>query len=227
MDVPARPTKDEEKLMWRVALVGIICLLTGTWAHGQISSFTVSAGYSNVQISHNGGLFYTRDGGYVDGEVLWRLPTEHVPLLVGASLSGSTYYDWMHVPVTFSDGSPGFVRLESDLGFVSLEARAAVPISFAGPGGRGFFVVPKIGAGLLVDSYAIDNTFNSGGFTFVHTSYHDGAAFDIRPGIQGGYSWGWGSAGIDASYMAAFGDFGRLGSVAQEVRIGAFFRVKF
>ena len=208
-------------------LAGIVLLLAGTGASGQISSFTISAGYSNIQISHNSGAFYNRDGGYADGEFLWRVPATHFPLLLGASVSGSTSYDWVHIPATFSDGSTGRVRLESDLGLVSLEARAAVPISFARNGGRGFFIVPKIGAGLLIDSYAIDNSFNSGGFTYLNTTYHDGAAFDIRPGIQGGYSWGWGSAGIDASYMAGFGDFGRLGSIAQEVRIGAFFRVKF
>jgi len=91
--------------------------------------------------------------------------------------------------VNFSDGTSGRARLESDLGFVSLEARAALPISFGRHGGTGFFVVPKIGAGLLIDSYGIDNAYNSGGFTYLHTSYHDGAAFDIRPGIQAGYSW--------------------------------------
>lgn len=213
--------------MRHTMLAGMICLIAGTWTRAQMSSFTVSTGYSNVQISHNAGPFYNRNGGYGEGEFLWRLPTQHVPLLVGASASGSAYYDFEHIPVTFSDGTPGRVRLESDLGFFSLEARAAVPFSFARHGDTGLFIMPKIGAGLLVDSYAIDNTFNSGGFTYLHTSYHDGAAFDVRPGLQAGYSWGWGSAGIDASYMAGFGDFGRLGSVAQEVRVGAFFRVKF
>lgn len=213
--------------MRQTMLAGMMCLLAGTWAHGQITSFTISAGYSNIQISHNAGLHYTRDGGYADGEYMWRLPTQNFPLLLGGSISGSTYNDWDHIPVTFADGTPGRVRLESDLGLVSLEARAAVPFSFARNGDAGFFVVPKIGAGLLIDTYAIDHIASSGGFQFVHTSYHDGAAFDIRPGIQGGYSWGWGSAGIEASYMAGFGDFGRLGSIAQEVRIGAFFRMKF
>lgn len=213
--------------MRHAVLAGIFLLLAGTWASGQISSYTVSAGYSNVQISHNAGPFYSRDGGYVDGEVLWRLPTQHVPLLLGGGVSGSGYYDFERIPVTFSDGTPGHVRLESDLGFFSIEARAAVPFSFARHGDRGFFVMPKVGAGLLIDSYGIDNIVSSGGLDYIHTSWHDGAAFDIRPGIQAGYSWGWGSAGLDASYMAGFGDFGRLGSIAQEVRIGAFFRVKF
>ena len=213
--------------MRHAVMAGIVLLLAGAWASGQITSFTISSGYSNVQISHNAGPFYSRDGGYADGEFLWRLPQAHFPLLLGGSVSGSAHYDYEHLPVTFSDGTPGRVRLESDLGLVSLEARAAVPFSFARRGDRGFFVMPKIGAGLLIDSYAIDNTFNSGGFTYLHTSYHDGAAFDIRPGVQGGYSWGWGSAGIEASYMAAFGDFGRLGSIAQEIRVGAFFRIKY
>jgi hypothetical protein len=218
----------QEESMRLIALAAFVCLLAGSWSAAQNTSFTVSAGYSNVQISHNAGPFYSRDGGYIDGEFMWRIPNEmRVPLLLGASVSGSTYYDFEHIAVTFSDGTPGRARLESDLGFVSLEARAAIPLSFGRHGGAGFFVVPKIGAGLLIDSYAIDNANNAGGFTFLHTSYHDGAAFDIRPGIQAGYSWGWGSAGAEVSYMAGFGDFGRLGSIAQEIRAGAFFRMKF
>lgn len=212
-----------------VVLAGMTCLLLSTWAAAQTTSFTISAGYSNVQTSHNNGtLFFSRSGGYVDGEFLWRVPNDaHFPFLIGAGLSGSGYYDFMHVPITFPDGTPGRARLESDLSFVSIEARAAVPISFGRRHGQGFFIMPKLGAGLLIDDYAIDSATNSGGVTFFDTHYHDGAAFDIRPGIQAGYSWGWASAGLDASYMAAFGDFGRLGSIAQEVRIGAFFRVRF
>lgn len=213
--------------MRQYMLAGIVCLLAGTWARGQISSFTISAGYSNIQISHNAGLFYSRDGGYADGEVMWRLPTESFPLLLGGSISGSSYGESEHIPVTFTDGTPGFVRLYSGLGLVSFEARAAVPFSFGARGDTGLFVVPKLGAGLLIDTYGIDHIVSSGGLDYIHRSYHDGAAFDIRPCIQGGYSWGWGSAGIEASYMAGFGEFGRLGSIAQEVRIGAFFRVKF
>lgn len=214
--------------MRQYVLAAMVCLLASTWAHGQISSYTISAGYSNIQISHNAGLFYSRDGGYADGEVLWRLPNISFPLLLGGSISGSSYGESEHVPVTFTDGTPGFVRLYSDQGLVAFEGRAAVPFSFGSRGDTGFFVVPKLGAGLLIDTYAIDRIVpSSNGLDYIHTSWHDGAAFDIRPGIQGGYSWGWGSAGIEASYMAAFGDFGRLGSIAQEVRIGAFFRVKF
>jgi hypothetical protein len=209
-------------------LAGAALLVLSTWAAAQEMSFTVSAGYSNVQISHNAGPFYSRDGGYVDGEFLWHVPVEsRFPLLIGGGVSTSGYYDFRHVPITFPDGTPGRARLESDLSFVSIEARAAMPIALGPSRSHGFFVMPKIGAGLLINDSAIDTATNSGGVTFLDTHYHDGAAFDVRPGLQAGYSWGWGSAGIDASYMAAFGDFGRLGSIAQEVRIGAFFRVRF
>jgi hypothetical protein len=118
----------------------------------------------------------------------------------------------------------GFVRLFSDLETFSFEGRAALPISI---GGRGFFVMPQLGAGLLVDSYSIDKLTPAGSVTFIDTANHTGAAFDLRPGIQAGYSWGWGSVGGEVSYMAAWGDFGRLGSVAQEIRAGIFFRARF
>lgn len=215
------------RLALRAAAIVGLTLILSPWAAAQQTSFTVSAGYSNVQFSHSS-LFYGRDGGYVDGDFMWRLPNRSpVPLLVGGGLSFSGYYDFMHVPITFPDGTPGRARLESDVSLVSFEARAAAPISLWQEGGRGVFIMPKVGAGLLINDYAIDNASTSGGATFLFTHYHDGAAFDIRPGIQGGYSWGWGSAGVEVSYMAAFGDFGRLGSIAQEVRAGAFFRVRF
>lgn len=202
----------------------VICLLSAPLALAQNTSFTVSAGYSNVQFGHTSGLPYERNGGYVDGELLWRVPDLRFPLLLGAGISGSGYSDTERLLVTFPNGFTGFTHLYSDQGLFSIEARAAVPIRI---GDRGVFVMPQLGAGLLVDDYAIDTLVSTSGGTFINTEYHDGAAFLLRPGIQAGYSWGWGSVGGELTYMVAWGDFGRLGSRALEFRAGVFFRVKF
>jgi len=205
-----------------VGFAAAICLLSGSPLLAQLSS-TVSAGYSNIQIGHNQGLWYERNGAYVDGDMLWRMPPRDFPILLGVGVSGSTYDDTHHLYATFPDGFTGYTHLYSDLENFTLEGRLAVPIPI---GRTGFFVLPKLGAGLLVDNYAIDNLVSSGGNTFINTEYHTGAAFALRPCVQAGYSWGWGSVGGEISYMAAWGDFGRLGSNALEFRTGVFLRFR-
>jgi len=207
-----------------VVFAALICLLAMSVSNAQVMSSTVSFGYSNIQIGHNQGLSYEHNGGYVDGDLLWRMPTRDFPVLLGLGISGSTYNDSDHLFVTFPDGSTGFTHLYSDLSTFSLEARVAVPIPI---GRTGFFVLPKLGAGLLVDDYAIDALNTVNGTTFIDTEYHTGAAFALRPALQAGYSWGWASAGAEVSYMAAWGDFGRLGDTALEFRAGVFFRLRF
>ena len=209
----------------RSLLLVAAVVLSAPLAVAQNAAFTVSGGYSNIQLGHSNGLFYQRSGGYLDGDVLWRVPDLSYPLLLGVGASGSGHYDSRDTFVTFNDGTAGDARLYSDLGFFTVEGRAALPIRI--PGTRGFFVMPRIGAGLLIDSYSIDRFSNAGGFTFIDTDYHDGAAFEIRPALQAGYAWDWGSVGAEVSYMAAWGDFGRFGSKAQEVRAGVFVRVRF
>ena len=65
------------------------------------------------------------------------------------------------------------------------------------------------------------------GFTFFQTYNHTGAAFDVHPALQIGYSQGPFSVGGEVSYIAAFGTFGALGDVAQEVRVGAFITIRY
>ncbi|HEY2586364.1 MAG TPA: hypothetical protein VGI81_11425 [Tepidisphaeraceae bacterium] len=210
----------------RALLVLALLLLAVTAARGQEAAWTFSAGYSNIQFNeHTNGTFYTRDGPYFDFDFLFRIPESKVPLLVGGGFGASGYFDSRDVTFPAFSGFAS-TTLYSDVSLFSFEARAAMPISF-GRGPRGFFIMPKIGMGLLVSNYAIDTVQVTPTVTILNTRYFTGAAFDIRPTIQAGYSWGPGSAGIEASYMIAWGDFGDLGSQAQEVRIGAFFRFRF
>ena len=211
--------------MLRYCAFVIALLICSTIASAQVGSFTIGGGYSRLYPQRSGGLTFARDGAYVDGDFLWRVPNLDVPLLLGFGLSGSAYYRSDDVLVPVSGNLFVQDTLESDVGFFSVEARAAVPISFRAA--RGFFVMPRLGAGLLVDEYSIDTLTRQGTFDVLDTIDHSGAAFEIRPALQAGYSWGAGSIGAEVSYMAAWGDFGRLGSRAQELRAGVFLRLHF
>jgi hypothetical protein len=193
----------------------IALLITCSFASAQWSSSTISLGYSDFHMGHTPGLFYDTDGGYVDVNAAWRLRNLAIPLLAGVGVSGSGFYDRMDD--NFGD------RLYSDVGLFSLEGRLALPI--APTGARGFFLLPRIGAGLLVDSYGIDTQNPISGF--INTRWHDGAAFEVRPDVQAGYSWGPGAVGVDLSYMNAWGDFGDFASHAEEFRAGVFFSFRF
>jgi hypothetical protein len=119
----------------------------------------------------------------------------------------------------------GTTNLYSDVEMISIEPRLAVRLVI--PGLRNFYIRPQIGAGLLISNYSVDSAQPVGGITFIQTFYHTGAAFDIRPDVEAGLSWGRTSFGMDFSYMAAWGDFGKMGNDIQELRVGAFVRFKY
>jgi hypothetical protein len=200
----------------RKLITVFVVILIASVCRAQNAAWTISAGYSNFNVAHQTeGVFYSKDGGYVDGDVSWLVSRQPVPVLLGAGLSVSGFHESEDVftPHAFFPEE----RLDSDLSLVALEARIGVPIQFERA--RGWFIMPRFGAGLLIDDYAIDHVFI--------TDFHTGAAFEIRPTIQIGYSFGSWSLGAEASYMAAWGDFGRLGDTAQEIRGGVFARFKF
>jgi hypothetical protein len=195
-----------------VSFVVVLAMCCGV-ALGQESSFTLSTGYSNLHVAPaQPNLTYNKDGGYLDGDFSVLLPTQP-RLLVGGGIGGSWHYE------TYTIYGPNYIIYgpSSDLGLFSLEGRIGVPISSrAAPG---VFVLPRLGTGLLIDDYSIDTAF--------YTAYHTGFAYEVRPSLQAGYSWGFGSFGLDLSYMWAWGDFGGLGNRAQEFRVGVFFRARF
>jgi hypothetical protein len=208
-------TKGKAEFM-RYFTFAVGLLISCSIASAQYSSSGVSVGYSHFDMGHATGLFYNHDGGYIDLNAAWRAPG--APVLAGFGVSGSGFYERMDDQ--FSN------RLYSDVGLFSLEGRLALPLSLKEV--RGWFLLPRIGAGLLVDSYGIDrDEIDNDGFSIIHTDWHDGAAFEVRPDLQAGYSWGRGSVGADVSYMAAWGDFGGFSSSAQEFRAGVFFSFRY
>lgn len=203
------------------ALVGVLFAAAG---RGQVTSFGMSAGYSHFESNASSRLFHATNGGYFDADFAWRLRGLDVPLYAGVGVSGNGYFEDRHVLVPYASYFDR-ERLYSDVGLFAVEARIAAPIGFQQ--GPGFFVMPRLGMGLVVDSYSIDTATTIGSTLYLDTRYHDGAAFGIRPSIQAGYSWGNIAAGAEVSYMVAWGDFGELGSTAQELRAGAFLRMQW
>ena len=175
---------------------------------------TFSVGYSNIHFPEAGsGGFYNSNGPYIDADFAY--PLSGYSPLIGGGITASGYFDNRDV---FNVGT-----LYSDVAMISFEGRIAAPI----PADKtaGIFLLPRFGAGLLFNNYTIDMP---GGFNTIFRSYHNGVAFELRPSIEVGYRWSpEASAGVEASYMAAWGEFGSLGSMAQETRIGLVFSYRF
>ena len=209
------------RLIKLFSFLGSLFLLSTT-VSAQVPAMTFSIGYSHLNTQKSDNLFYSRDGSYLDADFAWRLPLL-IPLQAGIGVSGSGYYDRQSIFVSNSDFYDPYRHIYSDVGTFEIEPRIGIRL------GRrtGFFILPRAGAGLLINSYAIDQTFVSNGNTYLDTREHSGAAFEIRPAVQAGYCWGPASAGVDASYLWAWGDFGGLGHRAEEFRVGAFFKLDF
>lgn len=212
----------------RVAAVVLgICLFTAA-ARGQANYSSLSGGYSNLTLQHSGpGDFYDHSGPYIDAEFGWKIPNPDFPLLIGIGFTGSGYWDSQDIIVPVDDNTAlAQTTLYSNVGLFEIEPRIGLALWSAG--NSGFFLKPRIGAGLLIDSYSVDHAVTTAtGNTFIYTDNYTSAAFEVRPAVQAGYSWGPGQIGAELSYMAAWGDFGRFGNDAQEFRAGVFFTWRF
>ncbi len=214
--------------MKRCSVLSLVCsfccvlALAGNARAQFAPTLTASAGYSNVQMEKAGTLSYSHDGTYLDVDALWSLP--FIPVRLGIGLSGSDY--WQRESNSYQVNNGFYYDGDgprSEVAMFEIEPRIALHLG----GYHGPFIEPSVGVGLLINSYSIDQVSTSNGNTYINTTDHTGAAFDVRPGIQAGYSWPFISAGVEASYMYAVGDFGGLGHNAQELRIGAFIKFNF
>jgi hypothetical protein len=199
------------------------CLVSAAMASAQIADYSISAGYSHFHPQTNGGLFFDRDGPYLDADFAFRVPDPRSPLQLGFGLTGSGYFESQNYQFPFNNNTIAETNLDSDVDFFEIEPR--VGLQFWLPGG--FFFKPRLGAGLLINNYSIDTASTNNNTTIFNTDNHTGAAFEIRPAIQGGYTWGPAAFGIELSYMWAWGSFGALGDRAGEFRAGAFFTFRY
>jgi hypothetical protein len=203
-------------------------LLCTTFASAQYGDASLSVGYSHFFPERSGGLFFSKDGAYLDGDFAWRIPQVVVPTFVGLGVTASGYWDSESIdyPVYYTNRDYWNSDLDSDVEFIELEPR--LTMKFWIPGAPGMFVRPRIGAGLLIDNYSVDQLgVDANGYDYVYTLNHTGAAFEVRPAVQVGFERGRFSAGGELSYMASWGGFGAMGDTLQELRAGLFLRFRF
>lgn len=195
-------------------------------ASAQYGDFSLSGGYSHLFPDHTGGLFFDKDGEYVDANFAFRIPDVAVPVYAGLGLSGSGYWESQDGPYFINNNGFGYnERLYSDVENFEIEPRLAVKLVI--PGLRNFYVRPQIGAGLMINNYSVDQAQTANNVVFINTLYHTGAAFEIHPNVEAGWQLGPGSIGFELGYLAAWGGFGGLGSNVQELRVGVFGRFRF
>jgi hypothetical protein len=199
-------------------------LLSSAVASAQFGEYTLGAGYSHIHTGTSPGLFYNKDGAYIDGDFAWHIPFPGSPVLLGFGLTGSGNWDSQDIPFTNGNNFFGTASLDSDLDKFEIEPRIAAEFWLPR---TNLFIKPRIGAGLLVNNYSIDQATQVNNFTVFNTVYHTGAAFEVRPAIQTGLTWGPAAAGLEVSYMAAWGGFGAFGNHAEEFRAGAFISIRF
>jgi hypothetical protein len=203
-----------------ISALFISCAVTSA----QIGEYTLGAGYSHIITGSKPGLFYNQDGAYFDADFGWHVPFPGSPVLLGFGLTGTGYWDSQNVLTPINNNFVAQSTLDSDLDNVEIEPRLAMEFWLPT---TNFFIKPRIGAGLLINNYSIDQAFPNANFTVFETVNHTGAAFEIRPAVEAGFAWGPAAAGLDISYMAAWGGFGAFGNHAQEIRAGAFISLRF
>jgi hypothetical protein len=173
---------------------------------------SVESGITYLVFNHaHNNAFYSRTGAFVDGNVNFHLPDLHLPVVFGAGLTASGFWD--------NDSFLGVESLYSQVYMCSLEGRISVPIMLDEPD-SGPFLLPRLGLGPLVNYYGVQVPFGQ-------THYHTGGAFEARPSIEFGYRYGEMAVGVEFAYMWAWGSFGDFGTQAQEVRGGLLFSYRF
>jgi hypothetical protein len=212
----------------RLMALGVLAalLFKPATASAQIFESTLSGGYSHIYGANSPNLFYNHDGAYIDGDFAWHLPDPSSPIMAGLGIAGSGYWQTQYNPYpVFGGYYYNYNNLYSNMEDFELEPRIAARLWLPN---TNFFVTFRLGAGLLVNNYAIDqSTLVSNNLVYFNTVYHTGAAFEVHPAIQSGFNWGPTSAGIDLSYITSWGDFGSFGSNQQQLRVGAFITFRY
>ncbi len=199
-------------------------LFSSAVASAQFGEYTLGAGYSHIHTGTSPGLFYNKDGAYIDGDFAWHLPYPGSPFLLGFGLSGSGYWDNQNLDDLTGNDFFRNPTLNSDLENFEIEPRFTLDLTIPG---TIVFIKPRIGAGLLINNYNIDQFFQQGNnFADINTATHTGAAFEIHPAVQTGIAWG-PAAGLEVSYLASWGDFGARQPRPGTPRPGAFLSIRF
>jgi hypothetical protein len=177
---------------------------------------TISGGYSNVHFNGNNAIPYNRQGGYIDVNVYEKLPPNDSPVFgLGISASGN----WDDYTINYPT-APFIKSFYADTSMLSAEIRIAFPFGLPSPR-QGFYCLPRIGIGALVNNFSVGQPYYAyPNYYLADGSTHTGIGFEVRPDIEIGYRIKKFNIGFEASYMAAWGNFGKLGNITQELRLG-------
>lgn len=183
----------------------------------------VSGGYSNVHFNGNNAIPYNRDGAYFDANIYERLPPNDSPVFgLGISASGN----WDDYSFNYPT-SPFFRSFYADTNMVSAEVRIAFPCGLPSTN-RGFYWLPRFGIGGIVDNFTVGQPYYGyPNYFFGTESTHTGYGVEIRPNIEIGYRIKRFNVGLETSYMFAWGNFGKLGNLTQELRVGLVLGYRF
>ena len=185
------------------------------------TAVTFSAGWARLE-GEGDSLLDGEDGYYFDTEFSFRQNTSS-PLWLGVSFNFSYFEEERDADVD-STFFPTEVEVAGQLSNFAIEPRLTFVLLPRGE--RGIYLAGKLGAGLLItDFWATTIVERPGGF-FIDSEGDTVAAFEVRPGVQLGYTGGAWAIGAEVSNMWAWGDFGAVGDQLQETRAGIFFTVK-
>lgn len=177
---------------------------------------TISGGYSNFRFNGKNAIPYNPQGGYVDANVYARMPNYDSPILgFGISASGN----WDDYAVNYPT-APYYRSFYADTSMLSAEVRFAFPFGLPSPT-QGFYCLPRLGIGALVNNLTVGQPYYGyPNYYFGTDSNHTGIGFEVRPDIELGYRIDRFNIAFETSYMAAWGNFGKLGNLTQELRLG-------
>ena len=187
------------------------------------TSFTFSVGYAALNTSGGDTLLDEVDGYYFDSDFSFRLKGDS-PLWLGISFNGS-YFDEEEDVVIDTGVFPTEVEVDAAVSTFCIEPRLTLvllPRRDKGP-----YVAGKLGMGLLIADYWATQVVERPAGFFLDSEGDTTFAFEVRPGLQVGYSGGPWVVGAEVSEMWAWGDFNELGDQINELRIGVFFTLRY
>jgi hypothetical protein len=185
---------------------------------------TLSGGFSDVHFNGKSAIPYNPIGGYIDLNGYAKMPTYESPI-VGFGLTASG--NWDDYTITYPNTAPFYSSFVANTAMYSAEVRFAFP--FGVPDlDDGLYVLPRLGIGALVTNFTVAQPYLDPPFyPFGLYTTHTGIAVEVRPDIEIGYRIRRFNIACEASYMAAWGNFGKLGNVAQDVRVGLLIGYRF
>jgi hypothetical protein len=144
-----------------IRVILLVCLalaMNGSSVARAQYNFTFAVGYSHVDMGDNpDNLLHGKDGPYFDTDFAFNVPQSSLPLTVGLGITGSGYFDSEDQTFRLSSTTVATATLYSDVGFFELEPRLALAFYTKPRSRTGAFLKPRIGFGLLIDSYGIDH----------------------------------------------------------------------